>query len=167
MAKIICNLSGAASVINGINFYRSTGGSFMSEDITEERARQFLGLPNYAVIGDSGQVMHHSSTHSYAGSGDIGVIDGVLRERSNGEAVIPNLDTGLNYEYNAEGQRIDRDGLVVKNIDGDIITRTDDERNVVNDNEGQRTDANGNVVLDDPEVVNDPNVVKTPRKNKL
>lgn len=180
----------------------------VSEEITHEQANQFLGIPGYAVIGDAGDVLTSNTATGYAGSGESGVgLDGVLRE-PNGAAVI--LDNGqlydpkVKFDYNAEGQRIDQDG-VVRNAEGNIISRQDDgvlataaTRDGVVDNDGhlynataeypldadgnrtdpagimavneqgQRLDENGNVVLDqtDPDlvVVDDANAAKTLRK---
>ena len=50
MARVICSLTNASELINGVRFVRVPNGVMMSEPISDEAAAVFASIPGYEIV---------------------------------------------------------------------------------------------------------------------
>lgn len=69
MARVLCELPFASSLINGVAFTRSDAGS-VSEEISDKVAAAFLAIPGYKLVEEKPAAPASSSTNGTEGSGE-------------------------------------------------------------------------------------------------
>lgn len=118
MPKLLCTLPNASEEIGGVKFVAAKGG-MLSEDVSEEVATRFAGIPGYEIVGDGsgGQSTKTANTGGAGGSNDNPHAELLKLLDSNADTVVAKLKAGgFTLEQLQALNKAEQDGKTRKHV---------------------------------------------------